>query len=314
MRLFVCEFVTGGGLSGEALPPDLCREGEAMLQALVKDLLDVPGVSVIATRDSRLPHPDLAVDWHWIAATGAVWPRWQQLTEASDVLWPIAPETDRALERLSRLAYAAGRRLIGSDPETLRLTASKAATTAHLRAHGIAAVPTGSAAEPPASEQGWVVKPDDGAGCEETWLLRDRCELARWDGKPGCVVQPFVPGLPASLSLLCGGGEARLLSSNRQEIVVEDGRFRHLGGSAGVAQARHEDLAARIAAALPGLWGYVGVDFIETADGPVVLEINPRLTASYAGLRAVLGANPASLVLDLLETGSLEPGVRLQHA
>ena len=41
MRLFVCEFVTGGGLRGEALPSDLCREGDAMLQALVKDLLDL---------------------------------------------------------------------------------------------------------------------------------------------------------------------------------------------------------------------------------------------------------------------------------
>jgi predicted ATP-grasp superfamily ATP-dependent carboligase len=31
-----------------------------------------------------------------------------------------------------------------------------------------------------------------------------------------------------------------------------------------------------------------------------VLEVNPRLTSSYAGLRRALEANPAGLALDLL--------------
>ena len=34
-----------------------------------------------------------------------------------------------------------------------------------------------------------------------------------------------------------------------------------------------------------------------------MLEVNPRLTTSYAGLRAALNVNPAALVLDLLGDG-----------
>ena len=64
--------------------------------------------------------------------------------------------------------------------------------------------------------------------------------------------------------------------------------------------------SSRIAAAIPGLWGYVGVDLIDTPAGPVVLEINPRLTTSYCGLGGVLGVNLAALVVGLL--GS-EPGL-----
>ena len=60
-------------------------------------------------------------------------------------------------------------------------------------------------------------------------------------------------------------------------------------------------LADRVAAAIPGLWGYVGVDLLLTPAGPVVLEINPRLTTSYCGLRAALGINTAALVLGLLD-------------
>jgi predicted ATP-grasp superfamily ATP-dependent carboligase len=59
-------------------------------------------------------------------------------------------------------------------------------------------------------------------------------------------------------------------------------------------------LADRIAAAIPGLWGYVGVDLVLTRDGPVVLEINPRLTTSYCGMGQALGINTAGLVLSLL--------------
>ena len=59
-------------------------------------------------------------------------------------------------------------------------------------------------------------------------------------------------------------------------------------------------LGGRIAAAIPGLWGYVGVDLVATPSGPVVLEVNPRLTTSYCGLRSALQINAAELVLGFL--------------
>jgi len=56
-----------------------------------------------------------------------------------------------------------------------------------------------------------------------------------------------------------------------------------------------------VAQAIPGLWGYVGIDLVDTADGPQVIEINPRLTTSYCGLASALGINPAARVLALLD-------------
>ena len=52
---------------------------------------------------------------------------------------------------------------------------------------------------------------------------------------------------------------------------------------------RFQSLAQGIVAAIPGLGGYFGVDLILTGDGPSVVDVNPRLTTSYAGLRAGLG-------------------------
>ena len=62
------------------------------------------------------------------------------------------------------------------------------------------------------------------------------------------------------------------------------------------------DVALRTCRALPGLRGYIGVDVILTESEAVVIEVNPRLTTSYLGVRAALawrrgGANIAGLVI-----------------
>ena len=52
-------------------------------------------------------------------------------------------------------------------------------------------------------------------------------------------------------------------------------------------------------------WGYVGVDFLLGAEGPLVLEVNPRLTTSYCALPAALGRNVAAMALELRRSGEL---------
>jgi tyramine---L-glutamate ligase len=119
--------------------------------------------------------------------------------------------------------------------------------------------------------------------------------------------------VPASLCLLCRGGDARLLSCNLQRIAVANDEFHLLGcivNGMTDGQMRYARMARAIAAAVPDLWGLVGVDFIASEQGPLLLEINPRLTTSYAGLKSSLGENPAALVLELIEERALIPAKR----
>jgi len=153
-----------------------------------------------------------------------------------------------------------------------------------------------------------VVKPDDGAGCQDTRLFQDRAELRNWlqgHPNPKWIFQPFIRGSAGSLSLLCCDGRARVLACNRQNVEIAGGAFRFDGVSVNAIpdrDGRYAELASRVACALPGLWGYCGVDFIESLYGPVVVEVNPRLTTSYAGLRRAIGLNPAQIVLGLPES------------
>lgn len=310
MRIFVCEYVTGGGMAGLPLPESLAREGDLMVRALTRDLLALPGVEVMVSRDYRLEPLDMTM---MIMATPSahddVWRFWDRCIREADAVWPIAPEAGGILERLSALVLERGRILLGSRPGAVRVAGSKRAAAVHLRRHGVPVVttrPADSALPRPAA--GWVVKPDDGAGCADTRLFRNRRELQAWCAAHGSgsryVVQPYIPGIPASLSLLCHEGAARILACNRQWIEVTDGAFHFRGSAVNAVWDRDGtlgEIGRAVAAALPGLWGYVGVDVVLTEAGPVVLEINPRLTTSYAGLRSALGVNPAGLVLELLD-------------
>ena len=312
LRLFAFEYVTAGGWREIAASPSLLAEGAMMLRALVRDLARLPALELVVAADPALALGGVEASIATVAADD-LWGAWRRIAAGCDLAWPIAPETDGLLEEWVRLARAAGCEVLASGPEALATSRSKRATAERLAKHGIPVVPTSPlGAPPPAASDGWVMKPDDGAGAADTVFVPDAAALADRSRRPTggrFVVQPFLAGSPLSLSLLAKDGEAWLLACNRQDVTLADGAFRYRGGMVGGAEARRDalaPLAQRVAAALPDLWGYVGVDVIDAADGPVVLEINPRLTTSYVGLADSIGVNPAELVLALRRCGIAE--------
>jgi predicted ATP-grasp superfamily ATP-dependent carboligase len=313
LKVVVLEYITGGGSRAEAVSASLAREGELMLTALLDDLLDAPDIQPVVLRDTRfaLPerfHDDDRIDWVGVATTDDFESVWKARLNACDAAWPVAPESGGILERLCQDVLDAGKLLLASAPATVRITASKAATLARLANHGIAVVPTYPLSAR-ARELGlpWVLKPDQGAGCEGVRILRTRDDLetAQRELTGSCHIrQPLVEGQALSLSVLFREGRAQLLSGNRQYVEELDARLIFKGCMVNAfvdAYGSYQELANRIADALPELWGYAGIDLVLSRHGPKVLEINPRLTTSYAGLRRALGINPATAVLALLQ-------------
>ena len=321
MKILVFEYVTAAGLA-EAPSGSLLAEGELMLAALLADLSAIPGVELLALRDRRLPFPGRAfpgLKWVWVEPTrdglaclAATLPR-------VDAVWPIAPETGGILESICRTVEQAGKALLTTPAAGVRLAASKHATIQRLQAHGVAVVPTerlesGNAALLPFSPP-CVIKPDDGVGCEGAWIVRSPSD---WDGiheqfaaGTNWIVQPLIAGESLSLSALFSRGHAVLWTVNRQHIVEEGHGFRLAGCGVNAmddSDGNFADLARRVAAAVPELWGYAGIDLIRNEAGLHVLEINPRLTSSYAGLRSALGGNPAASVLELWRSDRLPDG------
>lgn len=319
MKVLVYEYVTGGGMGAGTPSASLAHEGDLMLGALLRDLADIPGVQIAALREARLAVPGsfpATTEWLRPESTVGAEQCFREGLAACDAAWIVAPETGGILERLCRSVEDAGKPLLTSPAAAVRIAASKLATMRRLQDRGVPVVPTVAAAD------GWaglafpvVVKPDDGAGCEGARILESAAAgrefLAGVASVGDYVAQPLVEGEALSLSALFAAGRAKLLSGNRQYIARDRGGFALRGcGVAAVADEAglFQALAERIAAALPELWGYAGVDLIRSDPGLRVLEINPRLTTSYAGLRAATGLNVAGLVLELWRQNALPVG------
>ncbi|HZZ78667.1 MAG TPA: ATP-grasp domain-containing protein [Gemmataceae bacterium] len=123
------------------------------------------------------------------------------------------------------------------------------------------------------------------------------------------ILQAFVVGQSASVSLLIGAHQTIPLLPARQTLSQDD-RLQYLGGAlplpAPLAE-RATALALQAVADIADLRGYVGVDLVLGDDGDFTIEINPRLTTSYLGLRQVCRANLAELMLRCARDESIEP-------
>jgi len=305
MRLLIAEFITGGGLRNSELPASLYREGDLMVQALCRDFAGCGKIEHIdVLRDARLPAIEcercrsLPVDGDFMEFFASA-------CAQVDAVLAVAPETGGTLQEMSEQVLAGGQELLGCSPTAIALTASKYRTLKALASVGIPTVPVcavGQAAH--VAPERWVSKPDDGVGGEG-------CRL--YDELPSHlpenhILQPYIDGIAASLTLLCSGGGARLMAVNEQYIELDRDACRLRGVHVNGLRERYDNLrslACEVAAAIPELWGWVGVDVTLTDGGPLVLEINPRPTTAYAGLRESWDRNPAEWLLALAERSEL---------
>jgi predicted ATP-grasp superfamily ATP-dependent carboligase len=122
--------------------------------------------------------------------------------------------------------------------------------------------------------------------------------LRRATSQDEIILQSFVAGVQASVSLLVSGERSLPLSLNGQAIEVGC-PFVYRGGVVPLSHpiaARALTVTQAAVGLIPGLRGYVGVDLILTQDEALLIEINPRLTTSYIGLRQVLDLNLAQAI------------------
>lgn len=310
MRVLVYEFVTGGGWYSHAQgsPPDsLAREGRAMRDALAADFAAVDGASVDVLHDVRHPPVELSgVTVHAIDGAAAEMRAVRRLAAEVDWTVLIAPEFGGHLLARTEAVELAGGTLLGPSSGLTALAADKHATAGHLARQGML-VPRGIALAPGAAlpaefSYPAVLKPRTGAGSLGIeWF--DRWPAGRTAGNAPARLEVYCPGTAVSVACLCGPDKIVPLAPCRQNLAG-GGDFTYLGGSLPLAPAladRAKRLAARAVGSLPSPIGYLGVDLVLGDDpggkGDVVIEINPRLTTSYVGLRALSRVNLAATMI-----------------
>lgn len=207
--------------------------------------------------------------------------------ETADFALAIAPETDMELFKLTNLIEDSECKNLGSRSEAVRLTSDKLLTYSHLKD---LSPKTESSKGKTSLDFPVIAKPRDGVSCEGVRWIENEDELEKIP--PEFIVQEYVRGTPMSASVLVGD-EIHILSINTQEIAD----FEYTGAKLPVNIKNTEEIVEAVQK-VPGLFGYVGVDFIMASDGPRIIEINPRPTTPIIGINQALGVNVSELILN----------------
>lgn len=288
-----------------------------MLLAVLRDALRIPGLEVTTVWNAQLERfPVEGVAFQLAHSAAEEIELLSELAAWCDHTLLIAPEFDGILTHRALLVEGVGGRLCGPNPLAITHCSDKLHLAEIWQAAGVPTIFTREF-HPQRPDFGelmypMVVKPRDGAGSQETYLVRSQQELERllpaWQRSSllrQAVWQPYVSGRAASVAVLVTPEQYRyepLLPC--EQTLSDDGRFAYLGGvipGRDLPAAALQATAAAACRSVPGLRGYVGVDLIVPDDRPqepLAVEINPRLTTSYLGYSHLCEQNLVARWLD----------------
>jgi tyramine---L-glutamate ligase len=334
--VLVYEFFTGGGCPAGELPAGLAAEALGMLWALLMDFRRWGAVRTVAALDPRfesrihgLNRATLPADEVVCVNPDGHLESYLSLLKKCDAVLIIAPETDGVLSELTAYAEKADKPLLCSSASAVATAGNKALCS---RLFCDANLPTPNTrttsfdtAPRIAQQLGFplVIKPIDGVGSDGvvrvvslSSLSIELPKIRQVTSHKEILLQTYVSGIPASISLLAGNGRFLPLSLNRQ-LMETTQPFRYLGSEVPFhhkTAGRAMELACSAAGLIPGLKGYVGVDLVLTNDLPQLIEINPRLTTSYIALRQVAQVNLAQVIWQACIDGVLPESIPLAGA
>jgi len=332
--VLVYEYFSGGGFPKGNIGTGIATEALAMLWALAADFRRWGSVRTVVALDPRFENciPGLTRDTfpadEVVSATAETHEEiFLSLLNRCDTALIVAPETDGILSRLSAEVERSGKTLLGSGSSAIAMAGDKE-TCGRILLDAKLPTPETRIVELDfldtivnENELPLVLKPVDGIGSEGVCLITELSDIhevsahiRRVTSHKKVLLQPFVDGIHASVSLLAMEGRSVPLSLNRQ--LIRPGKpfqfygavvpFEHVNAQYAV------DMACAAVHQIEGLRGYVGVDLVLQDDAVQLIEINPRLTTSYIGLRQTMGVNTARLIYTACKEGVLPDCIPLK--
>jgi predicted ATP-grasp superfamily ATP-dependent carboligase len=323
LQLLIYEHVAGGGFTDEPIPVGVLSEGFGMLRTLISDF-KAAGHYVTTMLDSRLArlNPPLGAD----CVVPVFSSREAQLaickvSASADAAYVIAPETEGVLQSLVESVEQTGAASLNCPASTIGKVVDKAFLHASLTKLGLPAPETMVFSVADGVEEikraihdrlcfPLIFKPSNDVNCCGLSVARNESQVAGAIGKikresssKRFLAQEFIKGAAASVSLISTGSDALPISLNRQVVTIgaPDAISSYNGGLVPFdhpLRRRAFAVAEKIVKSFRDLRGYVGVDLVLTEEEAVAIEVNPRLTTSYIGLRRVVNFNPAEAIVN----------------
>jgi predicted ATP-grasp superfamily ATP-dependent carboligase len=323
LRLLIYEHVSGGGFAGEPIPSSVLSEGFGMLRTLISDF-KAAGHYVTTLLDSRIARLNPPIDADCVVpvfSSREIQVNLRKISESADAAYVIAPETDGLLQSLVEVVEQTGAASLNCPASAIEKVSDKVGFYEFMRKLGLPLPETimfsvaDDLKEIKKAVRGslnfpLIFKPSNGVSCCGLSVVRNEDQVAGAVGKikkesssKHFLVQELIIGAATSVSLVSTGSDAVSISLNRQNVTIEtpEACSSYRGGAVPFAnplQAEAFKVAEKIVKSFPSLRGYLGVDLVLTKDEAVAVEVNPRLTTSYVGLRRVANFNPAQAIVN----------------
>ena len=310
MRILVYEYLSGGGAAREPIPPDVLSEGFGMLRTLISDFKEA-GNNVATFLDKRLAafNPPIKADnvipaSSWIQAKRSI----ENVAGAFDAAYIIGPETNHTLQALVETIEKTSLTSLNCSSSAIEQVSNKMNLYKRLKQRGINTPKTLMLDVSNKKEEisqlaecqlefPLMFKPLDGVSCSGSSIVHDKTQVAAAVAKirkesqdKHFLIQEYVEGTAVSVSLIVSDQGARPISLNKQNLTIAKpgGTSSYDGGLVPFDDPLRQEafaVAAKAVESFKNLKGYVGVDLVLTEKEAVVIEVNPRLTTSYVGLK-----------------------------
>ena len=326
----VYEHISGGGYCEHPIPPSFLAEGFAMMRSIAADF-KAAGHIVSVLLDARLSALNPPIDADFIVPILYANEPKQflgNIVKVNDAAYVIAPETGKDLLSMSKLIEETGKVALNCKSKAISKVTDKAFLYMDLEKNGFS-IPKTLVLKKDADinqiKHGilreltypLIFKPSDGVGANGLSIIKNGKQIEKAllkinleSAKDDFIVQEFIKGESASVSVLSTGKKALGISLNRQNVKVS-GPDQSSSYEGGIVPFEHPlkdfalALAEKVVESFPGLRGYVGVDIVLAGERAFVLDVNPRLTTSYVGLRKVANFNIAEALINSVVLGKL---------
>lgn len=301
MKILIFEYASALGLNN----PALSAEGYAMLKGLTEDFKARTTDYLISKKssfNSTYCNPIILEEnlLNWL----------DKNISSYNACLLIAPEEDFILFKLTQLLEKKEVKVIGPDSKAVLVCSDKFKMYEALK-DKVNIIATEKVFFDKIEDYKYpfntkkVIKPADGVSCTDVYIARSITDLKKsadsmQTSLPYFIVQDFVEGVSASVSLLCNGEEAIPISLNLQKIQFKDDNINYNGGQVPFDHDlafEAKKAAKKAVESIDGLKGYIGVDVI-LSDQVYIVEINSRLTTPYIALKDITNFNMGEAILD----------------
>ena len=314
MKILILEYITAMGIDD----PSIWSEGQAMLNGFLDDFKDKNVDYLISSNQSISCNNPC----NPVKLEGELMDWLDKNISNYDSCLVIAPEEDFILYNIINFIEKKGIKIIGSSSDAVMTCSDKFLMYESLK-DKVPIIRTEKVffkdvnSYKPFNDKR-ILKPADGVSCSGVHIVSSNDEMKKAASLietniPYFVIQNFIEGTSASVSLISNGKEAVPLSLNLQDINFSDSGINYNGGQVPLNHKLADEakkVAKKAVESIDGLKGYVGVDMI-LGDKVHLVEINSRITTPYVALRNLLNFNLGDAILDAMYGGKLPSKVNL---